>query len=73
MKEEEIQALIALLDDTDKEVFAHVASKLLSLGPVVIDRLEDAYTTIPNPVVQERIENIIHQIQFSSVEKDIVQ
>ena len=69
----EIAALISLLDDNDPEVFDHVAEKLLSLGPVVIDKLEDAYTSIPNPVMQERIEEIIHKIQFSEVEKDFEQ
>jgi regulator of sirC expression with transglutaminase-like and TPR domain len=33
----------------------------------VIDKLEEAYTTIPNPVMQERIEDLIHQIQFAGV------
>ncbi len=66
----EIEALISLLDDNDPEVFDHVAEKLLSLGPGVIDKLEDAYTSIPNPIMQERIEEIIHKIQFSQVEKD---
>ena len=69
--ESEIQALIALLDDSDPEVFDHVAARLLSYGPMVIDQLEDAYTTIPNPVMQERIEDIIHQIQFVGVAADL--
>ncbi|MFN0276193.1 MAG: transglutaminase-like domain-containing protein [Chitinophagales bacterium] len=73
MNEQEIQALIALLDDSDREVFDHVSSKLLSLGPQVIEKLEDAYTSIPDPLVQERIEIIIHQIQFEGIEKDILQ
>jgi hypothetical protein len=72
IQDNEIQALISLLDDNDPEVFDHVAEKLLSLGPVVIDKLEDAYTTIPNPVMQERIEELIHKIQFLTVEKDLV-
>ncbi len=67
----EIHALISLLDDNDPEVFDHVAEKLLSLGPLVIDKLEDAYTTIPNALMQERIEDLIHKIQFAIVEKDL--
>ncbi len=69
--ESEIKALIALLDDSDPEVFDHVAARLLSYGPMVIDQLEDAYTTIPNPLMQERIEDIIHQIQFVGVSADL--
>lgn len=71
--EKEIQALIALLDDSDSEVFDHVAQRLFSLGPQVVSKLEDAYATIPNLLAQERIENIIHQIHFTSVEKDLKQ
>ena len=69
--ESEIQALIALLDDSDPEVFDHVAARLISYGPMVIDQLEDAYTTIPNPVMQERIEDLIHRIQFVGVQEEL--
>ncbi|HRG87227.1 MAG: transglutaminase family protein [Chitinophagales bacterium] len=69
--ESEIAALIALLDDSDQEVFDHVAARLIALGPMVIDKLEDAYTSIPNPVMQERIEELIHHIQFTRVEHDL--
>jgi regulator of sirC expression with transglutaminase-like and TPR domain len=69
--ESEIAALIALLDDNDREVFDHVSARLIALGPMVIEKLEDAYTTIPNPVMQERIEELIHHIQFTLVEQDL--
>ncbi len=69
--ESEIAALIALLDDNDQEVFDHVSARLIALGPMVIEKLEDAYTTIPNPVMQERIEELIHHIQFLRVEQDL--
>ena len=67
----QIIALISLLDDSDPEVVDHVTNKLLSYGPMVIDQLEDAYTTIPNPVMQERIEELIHKIQFVNLERDL--
>lgn len=72
MNDQELLALISLLDDSDSEIYRHVSDKLLSLGPAVIEKLEDAYTTVPDPLVQQRIENIIHQIQFESIEKDLV-
>lgn len=68
--DKEIQALIALLDDSDNEVFDHVAQRLYSYGPQIIGKLEDAYTTIPDRLTLERIEGIIKHIQFTSVEKD---
>jgi len=68
----EVKALIALLDDTDQEVFQHVSEKLFSMGPAVIEVLEDAYTSIPDQLTQERIENIIHSIQFSEVKQELL-
>lgn len=70
IEENELKALIALLDDNDPEVFGHVSNRLFSMGPAVIDRLEDAYVSEPNPLLQERIEGLIHKIQFDRVEKD---
>ncbi len=72
IRENEINALIALLDDNDPEVLDHVAHKLFSLGPIVIDKLENAYTQSPLELVQQRIENIIHKIQFDRVENDLL-
>lgn len=71
LQDNEIKALIELLDDNDPEVFDHVTNKLLELGPAVIEKLEDAYTYASGPVMVERIEDIIHKIQFDLVEKDL--
>jgi hypothetical protein len=71
MEPSEIKSLITLLDDPDKEIFDHVAGKLLSLGTHVIPSLETYWETSPNPVLQERIENIIHTIQYDSIKTDL--
>ena len=73
LQENEIRALIALLDDKDDEVFDHVSEKLFSLGPAVIGQLENAYAEAPDPLMQERIENLIHKIQLDGIEKDLVE
>jgi regulator of sirC expression with transglutaminase-like and TPR domain len=67
MKETEIQALISLLDDEDKEVLAHVENKLLSLGESVIPILESEWERNFNPVIQKKIEDIIHSLQFENL------
>lgn len=66
----EINALIQLLEDDDREVFKHVHDKLISLGPEVIPALEQAWGGELNPTVHERLEEIIHQIQFDLLEHD---
>ena len=59
-----------LLDDSDQEVFKHVHNKLKSFGPDVIPTLEQAWGAELNPTAHERIEEIIHEIQFESLEDE---
>lgn len=68
--ERELSALIQLLDDEDQEVYSHVQSKLLSFGAEVIPTLETAWGTEINPLQHQRLENIIHQIHFKSLQED---
>lgn len=63
MEEKEFQALIKLLDDEDPRVGTHVEEKLLSMGDEVIPRLEAAWESIEDEMVQNRIEDIISVIQ----------
>lgn len=67
VSENEFRALITLLDDNDKEVYAHVTDKLFSLGLEGIPMLESAWETADNQVIQTRLEDLINKIQFSNV------
>lgn len=67
MKKKELNALISLLDDPDEKVFEQVSMKFLSLGQEVIPVLEDAWEHSFDTLIQNRIENIIHQIQFDLI------
>lgn len=69
--DKELSALISLLDDPDQDVYTHVSSKLLSLGPTVIPALESFWEESFDAILQERIEQIIHQIQFTNLEHDL--
>jgi regulator of sirC expression with transglutaminase-like and TPR domain len=64
MEENEIKALISLLDDDDKQVVSHVEEKILSLGKEAIPYLEKEWETSFNPTLQSRIEEIIHVLQY---------
>lgn len=66
----ELNALIHLLDDDDSEVFKHVHDKLLSLGTDIIPDLEEAWHSELNPLAHTRLENIIHQIQFNAIDHE---
>src|SRR6185437_15915118 len=67
----EVKSLIRLLDDPDGEIYEHVHQKLLSFGPEAIEYLEIAWEEAFDPVQQERIANLVHEIQFSIVKKDL--
>lgn len=64
MDTRDLHALIHLLDDPDKEVIEVVTSNLMNGGEAIIPQLEKAWENAYDKVLQERIENIIHDIQF---------
>lgn len=59
------QALIRLLDDNDPVVAAHVEQELFSLGPQGIERLEKAWESTDDNVIQSRLEELITRIQVT--------
>jgi regulator of sirC expression with transglutaminase-like and TPR domain len=67
----EVNSLIRLLDDPDAEIFDHVHQKLLSYGPEAIDYLEMAWEQAFDPILQNRIAETVHEIQFGTVKKDL--
>ena len=69
---ESIQALINLLDDPDEEIVSHVQNKIRSIGLSVIPFLESAWENQAiSQIHQVRIEQITHEIQFSSIKVEL--
>jgi regulator of sirC expression with transglutaminase-like and TPR domain len=71
MNTKEITSLIKLLDDPDPEVSRHVEDKLLTYGQEVIEYLESAWEQSFDAILQERIENLVHKIQFSAIKTEL--
>lgn len=67
MNNNEIKALVSLLDDEDKEIQMHVEQKIISLGDSIIPFLEEEWENNLNISVQKRIEDLIHLLQFESL------
>ena len=67
MNNKELKSLVALLDDDDEEVVAHVEKKLKTLGSGVIPFLEEAWEQTFNPKAHNRIEELVHFLQFELV------
>ncbi|MGE0560736.1 MAG: transglutaminase-like domain-containing protein [Flavobacteriales bacterium] len=71
MIQRELKALISLLDDPDDNIYHEIKNKIISYGDDVIPHLEDAWETSFNQLLQQRIENIIHFLQFSSIKNSL--
>jgi regulator of sirC expression with transglutaminase-like and TPR domain len=67
LNDNEVKSLVALLDDDDEEVLQHVESKLLDLGLAVVPMLESEWGQLQSSEHQQRVENIIHRIQFRQI------
>lgn len=67
----EIDALVRLLDDPDEEIFKHVEERLINYGSEVVSYLENVWEKSLDTVMQDRIENIVHTIQFNNVKLDL--
>lgn len=72
METTEIKALISLLDDEDQEITQHVENKIRSLGGTLIPYLESEWEQSFNPILQKRIEDLIHDLQFSSLRERLI-
>lgn len=68
-EENEIKALVNLLDDPDETIYSEIKNKLISYGEDIIPTLESAweYQHDFGELFQERVENIIHSIQFTTL------
>lgn len=67
----ELEAKIKLLDDPDDTIYLAIRKSLIDEGKSVLPYLEKAWGSILNPLVQERIEEIIKTIQFSDVQLEL--
>lgn len=65
MSNNELYALIALLDDPDKEVFNAVSTGIVNHGLSVVSILEKSWETSNSELAQRRIESLIHTIQLN--------
>lgn len=69
--ENELRAMIMLLEDPDENIFTEIRERLLTRGSLIINTLEDVWESTFNPNLQRRIENIIQEIQFNEVKEEL--
>lgn len=73
MEEKELIALVSLLEDEDMEIISHVEEKIISLGGTIIPFLEGQWENSLNPVVQTRIEDLIHTLQYDLLKQRLIE
>lgn len=71
MNNKEISSQIKLLDDPDETIFRFVRDNLISHGLEIVPELEKAWESSFNELIQERIEDIIKNIQFSALKEQL--
>lgn len=67
MTTKEIKALISLLDDP--EIAPQVQGEIQNLGESIIPFLEESWEETLDPQQQERLEDLIHQLQFEGLQQ----
>ena len=71
MTDNELDAIIRLLDDPDNTVFKILENKLISEGTGVVPRLKAAAGKSPLKLMQTRIKSIVHQIQQNDIRQGL--
>lgn len=68
MSENEIRALITLIDDPDEDIYTEVRNRIVSLGGPVVADLERAWEVDDmGDLFRNRIEDILHTIHLAGV------
>lgn len=68
MSDNEIRALISLIDDPDENIFREVRDRIVSLGGPVVPVLERAWESDDlGDLFRDRIEDILHSIHLKGV------
>ena len=69
----EVTALLKLLDDPDAEVFSIISNRIMDYGNNIIPHLENEWENTVEISVQNRIETLIHKLQYNNLQKDLTE
>jgi regulator of sirC expression with transglutaminase-like and TPR domain len=69
----ELTALMSLLDEPNDDIFQAIHDRIFAHGMEAVPVLEHAWENTFDTEIQHRIEDLIHQIQFEDLKKDLRQ
>lgn len=67
----ELEALIRLLDEPDEDIFLTIRDRIFAYGLNAVPLLENVWENAFDPLVQHRIEELIHNLQFGELKKEL--
>lgn len=67
-----LKALLNLLDDPDPEVFSQIEDKVIEIGAEALPYLEDASIKTNNQIADNRINTLLHKIQYNKTESSLL-
>jgi regulator of sirC expression with transglutaminase-like and TPR domain len=68
----ELQALVRLLDEPDEVIFKTIHDRIFAHGKEAVPVLENVWESSFDPVIQRRIEDLIHQIQLDGLKHELM-
>ena len=72
-KNKELEALMRLLDEPSEDIFHTISDRIFAYGPEAIPILEHTWENTFDTIIQHRIEELLHRIQFDKLKKDMRQ
>lgn len=67
----ELEALISLIDEPDEDIFRTIHDRIFAHGKEAVPVLEHLWENTFDPLIQHRIEDLIHVIQFENLKKEM--
>jgi regulator of sirC expression with transglutaminase-like and TPR domain len=71
--DKELEALISLLDEPDEDIFGAIRDRIYAHGMVAVPVLESVWENSFDPLVQHRIEDLVHRLQFENLKRELGQ
>lgn len=71
IKNNQLQALINLLDEPDDDIYSEIRQKMVSFGPDVVPFLEEQWGKGNSDLRQKRLLNIIHKLQLEELYREL--
>jgi regulator of sirC expression with transglutaminase-like and TPR domain len=69
----ELTALMNLLDEPNEDIFQAVHDRIFAHGMEAVPVLEHTWENTFDPTIQHRIEDLVHLIQFENLKKEVRQ